>query len=108
MIAKCHCTKESQTALQKFAGVDSKDFSTLAEIEFRELPYFLVSRSREKWMEGSEDVNAVKLVGANEHGVVFNPGPSNEDSKRTFVPWQNIISFSFFAEAESSQDGEQK
>lgn len=100
MIAKCYCTPEAQKALtQHFAGYSSAEgfpnkFAE-AEIEFRELPYLFVLRSREKWQEGDADPHSVRVVNANASGFVIDPGqtPEDENKKAVFIPWTNIISF---------------
>lgn len=98
MIAKCHCTPEAQEALkihlQGYASDHGAITFTEAEIEFRELPYLFVLRSREQWQEGDPDPHAVRVINANASGLVINPGrtPQDSDNRRVFVPWANIIS----------------
>ncbi|MGF1573921.1 MAG: hypothetical protein ACFCU1_12725 [Sumerlaeia bacterium] len=110
MIAKCFCTPDAQEALAThFRGYASPagvpDNFVEAEIEFRELPYLFVLRSREKWQEGDADPHSVRVVNANDSGVLIDPGQTAEDQnhKAVFIPWTNIISFTVIQS--QSQDG---
>ncbi len=98
MIAKCQCSAEAARKLREFAVMDSGEGPCVAEIEFREVPYFLVSRSREKWMEGRGDINVVRVINATSLGLVIDPASesvetqSAQASRHTMIPWANVIS----------------
>ncbi len=68
------------------------------EVEFREVPYFMVSRSREKWPEEKGDINTVRVLNATERGLVVDPlsetagSDKTEALRQTLIPWTNIIS----------------
>ena len=104
MIAKCFCSSDAKASLAKSLGVSDEQSSELAEVEFRELPYFFVSRSKEQWMEGQGDPNSVRIVSATEQGLLFDPGANSQQKERKvcFVPWLNIISLSFIDNDEQS------
>lgn len=105
MIAKCLCSEQAYDSLIKHLGVSKDQASPLAEVEFRELPYFFVSRSKEQWMEGQGDVNAVRISQATDLGLLFDPGANSSQKERKvcFVPWLNIISLSFIDSDEAAK-----
>lgn len=68
------------------------------EIEFREVPYCIVSRSRENWGGERGDINALRLLSAGSAGLVVDPdsrpveGQNNQGHRHTLIPWTNVIS----------------
>jgi hypothetical protein len=77
----------------------------VAEVEFRELPYFFVLRSRDKWQEGKPDPHHVQVKGANALGLFFEANSAADQGDKTvFVPWANVISFSIPNDSTPSGD----
>ncbi|MCB2155897.1 hypothetical protein KQI84_13525 [bacterium] len=95
MNAKCLCTPEAARALCQAMGLPAADVVE-AEIEFRELPYCIVSRSREQWTEARGDITALQVVAIGDRGLVLDPGSTTSDgqdsARRTLIPWTNILS----------------
>lgn len=103
MNAKCLCTPEAANALCKALELSCSD-AVVAEIEFRELPYCIVSRSREQWTEARGDITALRVVGITERGLVLDPdGEETTPSRRTLIPWTNIISLTVASAAGGEQ-----
>lgn len=94
MIARLDCSAEALQRLHELAGMGAVSVAGVAEIEFREVPYFLVSRSREQWTEGRGDINAVRVLSVTDLGVVVDPAsdPRAQAARRTIIPWTNVIS----------------
>ncbi len=100
MIAKGRLTKEAAAVLKEMSGIKGSSSITEAEIEFREVPYFLVSRSRVNWTEEQGDVNEIQILWASESGLSVDP--LNEPTKdkddptqalrHTLIPWSNVLS----------------
>ena len=80
------------------AGMTGVRETGAVEIEFREVPYFLVSRSREQWTEGRGDINAVRVLAVTDLGLIIDPSSEpvgeggNQAKHHTIVPWSNVIS----------------
>jgi hypothetical protein len=67
------------------------------ELEFKELPYFIVSRAKVRWDPSMGDVSEIAIARINDRGLVVNPeigGDPSEPTRFTFVPWTNIVSLS--------------
>lgn len=97
MISPGYCAAEAATRLAQAIGIGIENVALRLEIEFREVPYFIVSRSRKQWAEDQGDINAVCVVDANEKGILIDPDTGAEragNSKRVFVPWTNVLSLS--------------
>lgn len=75
------------------------------EIEFKEVPYFLVSRAASKWSpEQQGDLNEIEILGVGEKGLIVDPDSTGGKTRRTLVPWSNIVSLSLTS-APSSAGG---
>ena len=98
MIAKLFCEPAAAKALAAKTGIALTDGPVESvEVEFRELPYFIVSRSREQWTEARGDINAIKVIGASDFGLLTDPdstpaGDTTSPRRTTLIPWTNIIS----------------
>lgn len=98
MNVKCLCAPAAVSRIRQMAGLDAAAKVGMIEVEFRELPYFLVTRSRELWSDDQGDINAVRAIAATEFGLVVDAasGDARSDDKeprqRTVIPWANIIS----------------
>ncbi len=105
MIAPCKLTPAAEAVIRGMLGFETAAPVVSAEIEFREVPYFLVARSREKWSAEQGDINEVQVIAANEFGLVINPdnrptgGDLPQAPRHTLVPWQNILSLSLGRDA---------
>lgn len=96
MLCTCKCSESSRNALGEILGVGDASMLQTVEVEFKELPYFLVSRSRAQWNPESQgDINEVELIAVSEKGLLVAPdGSGDENGRRTLIPWQNVISLS--------------
>lgn len=97
MIARVSCTENAARALREFCALPGKAGECGGEIEFRELPYFLVERSAHRWTEGQGDVNVVRVLAANDRGLVIDPLSETMEAgkvagRHTLVPWTNVVS----------------
>lgn len=92
-------------------GDDSTQPFASVELEFKELPYFIVSRSKVKWDPSLGDVNLVTLLRATEVGLVVDPefgeSQSGNGMRQTLIPWTNVISLSI-TRADEGAKGTQK
>lgn len=96
MLSTCRCGEASRPPLGEILGLGDTSALETVEVEFKEVPYFLVSRSRMQWdAEKAGDINEVLLVDVTAGGLVVAPdGEDAPHGRRTFVPWQNVISLS--------------
>lgn len=102
MLSPCRCTAESRSALRAQFGLAADAPIAGVEVEFREVPYFLVSRSRQAWSPTSaENINELQLAGLGERGLLVDP--DGEGKRLTLVPWQNVISLTI-SNVEASSD----
>ena len=98
MITKCTCTKEAGNVLRERVGLEASSAEARVEIEFREVPYFIVSRSKDRWDPAKGDINAVSILAATEDGLIADPDShprkvdGSDETRRTLIPWANIIS----------------
>jgi hypothetical protein len=108
MISPCTCSADGRAQLLGLMGVPT--MGTPADevnLEFRELPYFIVSRARlrrEGQPMGAGDVAGMQILGANSLGLLVDPRLEDtpaEGPQRVFVPWTNVISVSFRTPSES-------
>ncbi|MEQ8821279.1 MAG: hypothetical protein RLY93_13645 [Sumerlaeia bacterium] len=100
MIAKVLCTPDAQRKLSELTQLRGGEGIARAEIEFREVPYFLVSRARtrDSWLESGKDINAMRVMDVSAAGLIIDPDSEpladdpNQARRHTFVPWTNVIS----------------
>lgn len=96
MITRCAIPDAAAESLRAAAGLAPNEPVASAELEFREVPYFIVSRSREKWGEDRGDINAIRLVGANDRGLLADPDNASAaegvPARVTLIPWTNVVS----------------
>lgn len=97
MITRCSLTFEAAEKLREVLGLPKDVEVGAALLEFREVPYFIVSRSRDKWTEEQGDINTVRLMGMNDKGLLADPDNSGkaklgEVGRLTLIPWPNVIS----------------
>jgi len=104
MIARCVLTDEAAGELRSRAAIAAAEGGKSGELEFREVPYFLVSRSMKNWSEEKGDINIVRVLNATEAGLVIDPTSETAVSggtqapRHTLVPWTNIISITLDAQ----------
>lgn len=100
MIAPCRVSPNAAFALRLRLGVEGSVPFSAVEVEFREVPYFLVSRSQAQWSTEQGDINEVNIIGANDTGLIVDPEAQplgddpNQARRHTLVPWANVISLS--------------
>jgi hypothetical protein len=79
-------------------GIDLSGAVSAVEVEFREVPYFIVARARDKWSPEQGDVNAFQIIGVTDTGLLADPKSLSKtdalSNKQTFIPWTNILSLS--------------
>ena len=93
MLTLCTLSHTAEIALREIAGLTAGEPLAGAEVEFKELPYFLVSRSRMTWdFEKQGDINAVRLDRITDRGLLINPEPESACPRVTLIPWTNVIS----------------
>lgn len=99
MISSCFCSGEAQARLCDHFGIRGDAAVAEVQVEFKEIPYFIVSRSRMSWNPEQGDINAINLLNVNERGIFVDPvslqgQPAAADggSRQTFVPWSNVLS----------------
>ncbi len=98
MLSPCRCSPRAEASLREILAVEDADPIDKVEVEFREVPYFLVSRSLEKWKPEEGDINEITILQFSDRGMVVDAeGRTKADGssmRQTLVPWQNIISLS--------------
>jgi len=98
MLSPCRCTPRAEAALRDLLDAVDVCAAPHVEVEFRELPYFLVSRSQSQWQAGpAADVNVINILDVTERGLLVDAEAQSidvEPVRRTLIPWQNIISLS--------------
>lgn len=95
MTLGCRCTEVAARQLRETMGLVGAEAFTGIEVEFRELPYFVVSRGRLKQNPETAQEITLPLLRLNERGLVFDSRlPGQEGEAVAFVPWQNVISLS--------------
>lgn len=94
MIARLRCTESAARKVRAACALPEGGGACEGEIEFRELPYFMVERSAMKWTEGQGDVNTVQIVDATDRGIVIDPLSESDRAatRHTLVPWTNVVS----------------
>ncbi len=90
MLSPCRCTPEAERELRALFGIPESETLGGVEAEFREVPYFLVSRSRQQWSPEKADINELLLIGADERGIYVDPDSAGR--RMTLVPWPNVVS----------------
>lgn len=99
MLTTCRLSDNAQRALSAEFGEDAIG----AEIEFKELPYFMVTRSRTNWnFETQGDINAILMLDITDRGIMVDPEREGEPARKTLIPWSNIISLSIVRGADDS------
>lgn len=96
MLSTCRCGEASRPPLGRLLGIEDSSALETVEVEFKEVPYFLVSRSRMQWdVEQAGDINEVLLVAVSDGGLIVAPdGADVPAGRRTLIPWHNVISLS--------------
>ena len=95
MLTKCRLTHRAKVAIQAALQAPSGQPIHCAELEFKELPYFLVSRSRAGWnTEEKGNINEILLENVSERVLIVDPDVNDNKCRRTLVPWANVISIS--------------
>ena len=93
MISPARCTPEAARALAGQLGLPGDVSFDALEVEFREIPYFIVSRSRATWDQGAKgDINAFEVLSVGQHGMLVNSSGEQSDQRFTLIPWANVIS----------------
>jgi hypothetical protein len=100
MLSSCRCTPEAEASLRSIYGLSGSEPISGIEIEFKELPYFIVSRAKVRWDPAMGDINVIQLVRISDQGLVVDPRvivegeSSDEPGQLTFIPWPNVVSLS--------------
>ena len=96
MLCTCRCNEESKISLLHLFEMTDHTMLDTVEVEFKELPYFLVSRSRAAWNpEKQGNINDVELIAVIDEGLLVAPEGTDEPGfRRTLIPWTNVISLS--------------
>jgi len=101
MLMTCKPSARAEKELRRLLCLEGQEGLTIVEVEFRELPYFMVARSRVKWDAASQgDINVVSLLHVTAEGIVVDPlsqplpGSDTQAVRHTLIPWQNVISLS--------------
>ncbi len=103
MLSPCRCTPEAERELRALFGVPEGESVGAVEAEFREVPYFLVARSREKWTPERGDINELLICGADDRGLFLDPDGAAR--RMTLVPWHNVVSLTLSTGEVSSDKG---
>lgn len=92
MITKGTCNASAAPMIADLVGEPVAEGAEL-QMEFREVPYFVVSRSHKTWDFERGDINALRVVGANDRGLVVDPQVDPADGRRrSLIPWTNVLS----------------
>ncbi len=95
MLSPCRCHPDAHEGLREIFGLAESDAVDTGEIEFKEVPYFLVARSRSQWQpEESGDINEIHIMRAGERGLVVDPDAGQPGRRQTLIPWSNVLSLS--------------
>ncbi|MCC6548324.1 hypothetical protein IT570_14290 [Candidatus Sumerlaeota bacterium] len=109
MISFCFCSGEAHARLCDFFGFHRDEKVAGVEVEFREIPYFIVSRSRTAWNPEQGDINAINLLSVNDGGIFVDSvsmqgQPAADGSRRhTFIPWSNVLSMTITRAAKGAE-----
>jgi hypothetical protein len=101
MISECLCHPDAARSLGHMADLRAGTDAVRVEVEFKEIPYFIVKRARlrtPEMMTSSVDLNRIHLVGVTDAGLVFVDDLSPAAGTRVFVPWTNVLSISISPE----------
>ena len=113
MLSSCRCSSAAEASLRSLLGLNAGDAIAGIEIEFKELPYFIVSRAKVRWDPAMGDINVINLVRITEQGLVVDPRVSSdgdadsEPGQLTFIPWPNVVSLSITRAHEGGKGSEQ-
>jgi hypothetical protein len=113
MLSACRCSREAEVSLRSLLGIAAGDPISGVELEFKELPYFIVSRARTRWDPAMGDINVIQIVRITDQGIVVDPRVMAEDEvaaepgQLTFVPWPNVVSLSITRAPEGGKGSEQ-
>ncbi len=105
MNSPCVIATKALPALRQLLGVDAAESLAGVEVEFKEIPYFIVARGRQAWDHTKGDINTVQVLGVNERGLVVDPDAitvATPPKRFSFVPWSNILSLTI-SSAEGSK-----
>ncbi len=98
MIARIQCSPTASAQLRDACAMPSLAGACAGELEFREVPYFMVSRSAANWSDAQGDINTIRVLSATALGLVIDPlsetngGEGTEAVRQTLVPWTNVVS----------------
>ena len=87
MIALCCCSPKASGELAAILGSPQVDGEV--EVEFREVPSFIITRSGAQRARGNTTLTPVGIISVNSLGLLFE---ADELGSRSLVPWQNVIS----------------
>jgi hypothetical protein len=98
MILKCTFSEEAEEDLREALGFYALDDLEGLELEFREVPYFIVSRSKASWQPEQGDINVIRILSATDRGLIVDPdsrplpGDPGQAHRHTLIPWTNVLS----------------
>jgi len=112
MLSSCRCSSAAEASLRSLLGLGAGDAIASIEIEFKELPYFIVSRAKVRWDPAMGDINVINLVRITDQGLVVDPRVAGDDAdsepgQLTFIPWPNVVSLSITRAHEGGKGSEQ-
>ncbi len=87
MIALCCCSPKASGELAAILG--SQQVKGYVDVEFREVPSFIITRSGAQRARGNATIAPVEIVSVGPVGLLFE---ADEQGSRSLVPWQNVIS----------------
>lgn len=106
LTTSCRCSAVAEAALRERIGFPSAAPFGDVEVEFKEVPYFIVSRSRQKpWDASRGDISRMDVVGVSTDGLVVDPDVPPADTRRTLIPWSNIISLTISGASAGAPEG---
>lgn len=92
MVTPCTIAPEAAKRIRRALRLPDDSMFESVHLEFREVPYFIVSRSRENWDAERGDINTVHLVDVTKRGLIADPDGSGQGRRLTLIPWTNVIS----------------
>ena len=86
MISSCFCSGEAQARLCDFFGFRRDENVDGVQVEFKEIPYFVVSRSRHAWNPEQGDINAINYFVAQKYVEAFGKFAESNNTKTLILP----------------------
>ncbi|MBI1290116.1 hypothetical protein GC173_02565 [bacterium] len=113
MLSTCRCSSQAEASLRTLMGLPEATRIAGVELEFKELPYFIVSRAKVRWDPAMGDINVIQIDRINDQGLVVDTRvladdeTDGEPGQLTFIPWPNVVSLSITRAPEGGKGSEQ-